>query len=105
MLFNISLAQIKGKLKSNKFSEKAQSFSGLFDFTYKRDKDLIYLTVDELEKEFLYVNSLSAGMGNNDIGLDRGQLGDQRVVYFSKFGNKLMLIQPNLSYRSTSNNP
>ena len=41
MLFNISLAQIKGKLKSNKFSEKAQSFSGLFDFTYKRDKDLI----------------------------------------------------------------
>ena len=45
-------------------------------------------------------------MGNNDIGLDRGQLGDQRVVYFLKFGNKLMLIQPNLSYRSTlSNNP
>ena len=26
------------------------------------------------------------------------------VVYFSKFGDKLMLIQPNLSYRSTSKN-
>ncbi len=103
--FSISSAQNKGKLKSNKFSEQIQSFSGLFDFTYNHDKDLIYLTVNELEKEFLYVNSLSAGMGNNDIGLDRGQLGDQRIVYFSKFGNKLMLIQPNLDYRSTSENP
>ena len=103
--FNVGSAQNKGKLKSNKFSEKIQSFSGLFDFTYNHDKDLIYLIVNELEKEFLYVNSLSAGMGNNDIGLDRGQLGDQRIVYFSKFGNKLMLIQPNLDYRSTSENP
>ena len=103
--FSISSAQNKDKLKSNKFSEQIQSFSGLFDFTYNHDKDLIYLTVNELEKEFLYVNSLSAGMGNNDIGLDRGQLGDQRIVYFSKFGNKLMLIQPNLDYRSTSENP
>ena len=103
--FSISSAQNKVKLKSNKFSEQIQSFSGLFDFTYNHDKDLIYLTVNELEKEFLYVNSLSAGMGNNDIGLDRGQLGDQRIVYFSKFGNKLMLIQPNLDYRSTSENP
>ena len=83
MLFNINSAQTKGELKSNKFSEKAQSFSGLFDFTYKPDKDLIYLTVDELEKEFLYVNSLSAGMGNNDIGLDRGQLGTS-VLYIFK---------------------
>ena len=103
--FSISSAQNKDKLKSNKFSEQIQSFSGLFDFTYNHNKDLIYLTVNELEKEFLYVNSLSAGMGNNDIGLDRGQLGDQRIVYFSKFGNKLMLIQPNLDYRSTSENP
>ena len=103
--FNIVSAQNKSKSKSNKFSEQIQSFSGLFDFTYNHDKDLIYLTVNELEKEFLYVNSLSAGMGNNDIGLDRGQLGDQRIVYFSKFGNKLMLIQPNLDYRSTSENP
>ena len=94
--FSISSAQNKDKLKSNKFSEQIQSFSGLFDFTYNHNKDLIYLTVNELEKEFLYVNSLSAGMGNNDIGLDRGQLGDQRIVYFSKFGNKLMLYNPTL---------
>ena len=104
LVSSINSAQNKGKLKSNKFSEKSLTFSGFFDFTYNYDKDLIYLTVNELEKEFLYVNSLSSGMGNNDIGLDRGQLGNQRIVYFSKFGDKLMLIQPNLSYRSTSEN-
>ena len=105
LIFGINSAQNNGKLKSNKFPEKSKTFSGFFDFTYNYDKDLIYLTVNELEKEFLYINGLSSGMGNNDIGLDRGQLGNQRIVYFSKFGDKLMLIQPNLSYRSTSENP
>ena len=53
---------------------------------------------------FLYINGLSAGIGSNDIGLDRGQLGNERVVHFTKMGNKLMLVQPNLDYRSTSDN-
>lgn len=98
-------SQNKNKNKSPSVLDHNQSFNGFFDFTYSHKKDLIYLTVKELDKEFLYVNSLSQGMGNNDIGLDRGQLGSERVVFFSKSGNKLMLIQPNLRYRSTSKNP
>ena len=98
-------SQHKNKNKSHLFLEHTQSFKGFFDFNYHHEKDIIYLTVKELDKEFLYVNSLSEGMGNNDIGLDRGQLGSERVVFFSKSGNKLMLIQPNLRYRSTSENP
>ena len=98
-------SQNKNKNKSLSVLDHTQSFNGFFDFTYSHKKDLIYLTVKELDKQFLYVNSLSQGMGNNDIGLDRGQLGRERVVLFSKSGNKLMLIQPNLRYRSTSKNP
>ena len=59
----------------------------------------------QLEQPFLYVNGLSAGIGSNDIGLDRGQLGNERIVHFSKMGNKIMMVQPNLDYRSTSSNP
>ena len=55
-------------------------------------------------KIILYINSLSAGIGSNDIGLDRGQLGNERLVYFSKAGNKLLLIQPNLKYRTSTSN-
>ena len=98
-------AQNKNKTKSVSILDGTQVFAGFFNFNYNEKEDALYLTVKELNKEFLYVNSLSAGIGNNDLGLDRGQLGDERVVYFSKSGNKLMLIQPNLRYRSTSDNP
>ena len=82
------------------FTEKSkdyQKFNGLFNFYYDDAKDKIYLEVEELNKEFLYVYSLSSGIGSNDIGLDRGQLGNEQVVYFKKSGNKLFLVQPNLN--------
>src|SRR5210317_1285007 len=100
-----ALAQNKNKVKPASVLENTQVFKGFFNFHYHEKEDALYLTVKELDKEFLYVNSLSAGIGNNDLGLDRGQLGNERVVSFSKSGNKLMLIQPNLRYRSTSENP
>ena len=56
-----------------------------------------------LKKNF-YVNSLSTGIGNNDIGLDRGQLGQERIVFFEKIGNKIFLIQPNLKFRAVTEN-
>jgi hypothetical protein len=90
------------------FAEKSKDFkayNGYFDFLYDDETDKIYLKVNDLEKEFLYVNSLSSGVGSNDIGLDRGQLGNEQVVFFRKAGNKLLLIQPNLRYRALTDNP
>lgn len=60
--------------------------------------------MQQLDTEFLYVNSLSSGVGSNDIGLDRGQLGNEQVVYFKKAGHKLLLVQPNLKYRALTEN-
>ena len=83
-------------------------FNGFFDFSYHHDSGKVKLKVQratQLEVPFLYINGLSAGIGSNDIGLDRGQLGQQRIVHFKKMGDKLMLVQPNLRYRSSSNNP
>lgn len=81
-----------------------QSYKGYFNFFYDDSKDKIYLEVDNLDQEFLYVNALAAGVGSNDIGLDRGQLGNTAVVKFMKAGNKLLLIQPNLKYRAITDN-
>lgn len=79
---------------------------GFFNFSYSENEGFISLTIsrDQLDQEFIYVNSLAAGVGSNDIGLDRGQLGDTRVVKFVKVANKIMLIQPNYSYRAISEN-
>ena len=98
------VGQGKNKSKIPSVLDQTNKFDGFFDFNYDEKKDIIYLTVNQLNKEFLYINSLSSGVGNNDIGLDRGQLGNERIVYFSKSGNKLLLIQPNLRYRSSSDN-
>ncbi|WP_233555455.1 zinc-dependent metalloprotease [Pontibacter oryzae] len=82
-----------------------QKYFGFFPFYYDDETGKIWLEIDKLNQEFLYVNSLPAGLGSNDIGLDRGQLGGERVVYFSRQGPKVMLVQPNLAYRATTNNP
>ena len=79
-------------------------FQGFMDFSYDNDSGKIILNIEDLDKEFLYINSLSRGVGNNDLGLDRGQLGNSRIVYFTKRGNKILLIQPNLKYISNSEN-
>ena len=74
------------------------------NFSYNNDSGKIILEIKNLDSEFMYINSLSRGVGNNDLGLDRGQLGNSRVVYFTKRGNKILLIQPNLRYVSNSSN-
>jgi len=84
--------------------ENKTIFTGFFNFYYEPSTDQILLEVDKIDYEFLYVPSLSSGVGSNDIGLDRGQLGRERIVKFIKRGNKLLLIEPNKYYRSSSNN-
>ena len=79
-------------------------FEGFFDFYYDTATDKIYLEVEKLDSDFLYISSLATGIGSNDIGLDRGQLGNERLVSFQKAGNKLLLIQPNLSFRAITDN-
>ncbi|MFK7781976.1 zinc-dependent metalloprotease [Psychroserpens sp.] len=80
------------------------NYNGFFNFYYEEAQDKIYLEVNNLNDEFLYVNSLATGVGSNDIGLDRGQLGRERIVKFQKAGNKLLLVQPNQNYRAITDN-
>ncbi|SMO62020.1 protein of unknown function [Gracilimonas mengyeensis] len=88
-------------------SEKTESLTkteGFFDYYYDEAQDQLWLEVDKLDSEFIYVNSLTAGIGSNDIGLDRGQLGDTRIVYFERRGPKVLMVQPNYEYRAETDN-
>lgn len=87
-------------------AEKTASFKkyeGFMNYWWDEDNGKIWLEVSNLNQEFLYVTSLPAGLGSNDIGLDRGLLGDEKVVFFNKVGRKILLIQPNLKYRAITN--
>ena len=104
LLIFLLISTINLKAQGGLNTQNFDKYQGFFTYYYDGEKDKIYLEVKELEKEFLYVYSLSSGIGSNDIGLDRGQLGNEQVVYFKKAGNKLLLVQPNLQFRAITNN-
>jgi Met-zincin/Domain of unknown function (DUF5117) len=97
----------------NGFSQKLPSitekttnlkkYEGFMPFYWDEDSGKIWLEVSKLNQDFLYISSLPSGLGSNDIGLDRGLLGDEKVVFFNKVGRKIMLVQPNLRYRAITN--
>jgi hypothetical protein len=62
----------------------------------------VWLDIDRWGQEILYINSLPAGLGSNDVGLDRGQLGGTHIVRFDRIGPKVLLTQPNYSFRAIS---
>jgi hypothetical protein len=78
---------------------------GFLPFYWDPDEGTLWLEVPATDEELLYVHSLAAGVGSNDIGLDRNQLGRTRVVYFERVGRKLFLVEPNYAYRATTDNP
>ena len=82
-----------------------EKFPGYFPFYWDARAGKLWLEIDKWNTEFLYVESLPAGIGSNDIGLDRGQLGNSFVVRFDRTGPKVLLVAPNFDFRALTNNP
>ncbi|MEO5947155.1 MAG: zinc-dependent metalloprotease, partial [Chitinophagaceae bacterium] len=80
-----------------------KKYEGFMNFYWDENAGKIFLEVDKLDSEVLYVTSLPVGLGSNDIGLDRGLLGGERIVKFSRTGRKILLIQPNYNFRAITN--
>jgi hypothetical protein len=82
-----------------------KKYSGYFPFYWDAKTGKIWLEIDKWNTEFLYVESLPAGIGSNDIGLDRGQIGDSRIVSFQRSGPRVLLIQSNYTFRAVTEDP
>ena len=80
-----------------------QKLEGYFNLYWDAKQGKLWLEIDKWSTEFLYQSGLPAGVGSNDIGLDRGQLGATRVVRFDRSGPKVLLIEENFGYRALSN--
>ncbi len=55
--------------------------------------------------QFLWVHSLPGGVGQNDLGLDRGQIGESHIVRFERTGPKVLLVEHNLQFRTAATDP
>ena len=76
------LPTIEEKTKDMKKQE------GFLNFYWEETTGKIWLEINKPDTEILYQQSLPAGLGSNDIGLDRGLLGETKIVKFVTYRKK-----------------
>src|SRR3954471_24263521 len=69
-----------------------KKYEGYLNFYWDEATGKLWLEINRLDSELLYNSSLPAGLGSNDMGLDRGLLGDSKIVKFSRTGRKILMI-------------
>ncbi len=82
-----------------------QKLDGFFPLYWDERAGTLWLEVPRFDSDFLLATGLAEGLGSNDIGLDRGISGAGRVVRFERVGPKVLLVQMNQNFRSSSPNP
>src|ERR1022692_1548380 len=82
-----------------------QKLDGFFPVYWEERTGSLWLEIPRLDTPVLYATGLAAGLGSNDIGLDRGQEGGGKVVSFERVGPRVLMVQGNENFRSSSLNP
>ena len=82
-----------------------QKLDGYLPLYWDQRTGSLWMEINKFDSEMLYSTGLSAGLGSNDIGLDRGQSGQGRVVKFQRIGPRVLMVQPNYTFRANSPNP
>jgi len=81
-----------------------QKLDGFLPLYWSAADGKVYLEIPKPDLSLLFLTTLTQGLGSNDVGLDRGQIGSARYVRFERVGTKLLLIQPNLDFRAMTDN-
>jgi len=82
-----------------------EAFEGFVPMYWDKAEGKMFLQIEHWNQEFLYIASLPAGLGSNDIGLDRGLLSEPHVVAFERVGPRVLLVEKNYRFRASSENP
>ena len=92
-------------LSINARVEGLQAMTGFFNMYWDDATGQLLLEISNLDQPFIYQTSMPRGVGSNDLGLDRGQLGSTQLTRFFRSGNRVLLVADNLDYRSSSPDP
>ncbi len=82
-----------------------QKIDGYVPLYWDERTGSLFIEIARFDSDFLFNTGLAAGLGSNDIGLDRGAGGGARIVSFERVGPRVLMVQPNMSFRSSSANP
>jgi hypothetical protein len=83
-------------------TEGMEKLDGFMPLYWDARTGKMWMEIGRFDQEILYYVSLPAGMGQNDIGLNRGDLGPRMVVLFQRVGPRILMVQPNYSFRAVS---
>lgn len=82
---------------------------GFIDLYVDSSKNKVFAKLPEAGKDgvslrFIHTARLTAGLGSNPVGLDRGWGNGGSIMAFRQMGNKLIIEQENLAYRARGDN-
>jgi hypothetical protein len=86
-------------------TEGMQKLDGFLPVYWDAAAGKMWLEIGRWGEEILYYPSLPAGLGQNDIGLNRGDLAGEHVIAFERVGPKVLMREPNYRYRAVSDQP
>ena len=96
---------VQAALDFDTLISESERQNGFVPLHWHAGEGRLYAEVTRLNAPFIYYPSLSQGVGSNDLGLDRGRLGDTQLVQFERVGSRLLLVALNTRYRASSDNP
>ena len=86
-------------------TEGMTRIDGFLPMYWDESAGTLWLEIGRWNEELLHYTSLPAGMGQNDIGLNRGDLSGRHVVVFKRVGPKVLMEEPNYDYRAITDDP
>jgi hypothetical protein len=81
-----------------------RKLDGYFPLYWDSAAGQLFMEISRFNTEVLHLAGLGAGLGSNDIGLDRGGMQGSRIVVFERVGPRVLMVQPNYDFRSSSTN-
>lgn len=88
----------------SEIENKSRRVNGFMPIYVSSNEGRVWLEISKFEQPFIMYTGLPFGIGSNDIGLDRGQLGESKLVQFERYGNKIFLKHLNTRYRADTDN-
>ncbi|MDP4536877.1 zinc-dependent metalloprotease [Alkalimonas collagenimarina] len=103
--FWLTIASVHASMSSiSAFTQDMEQQQGYYDFFYDPSQDKVFLQVPLEPSPFIFQSSLPRGIGSNDLGLDRGQLGKTRLAEFRVHGPRVLLTEKNTRYLALTDN-
>ncbi len=104
--FGLSATQTADLPSIAEKTEGMESIDGFLPLYWDEDRGQLWMEIPELDLEMIHFSGFGAGLGSNDLGLDRGALrGGTQIVKFERVGRRVMMVQPNYRFRALTDNP